>query len=181
MKIYDMIDRVGKLLSVNYKEPLLSYVVFHLDDIESRHSPINRKRLLFLTFFVLTAVAAVSVIERFILPTTNDLFFVNASMHASLEIFCALISGVIAFILIWEYQVSGKKNILCLMFAFFSTSILDIFHASSSYDHNAFVWFHSCSALFGSMFLAVSTFLNSKMSNPAKSSRTRSSLVVSGI
>jgi len=181
MKIHNMINRTGNLLSVNYKEPLLSYVVFHLDDVESRHSAINRKWLLFLTFFVLTAVASVPVIKRLVMPAANDLFFVQASMHASLEIFCALISGIIAFILTWEYQVSGKKNILWLVFAFFSTGIFDIFHALSDYDHNAFVWFHSCSALFGAVFLAGSTFLNKKMGNTAKSSWTRGGLVASGI
>jgi signal transduction histidine kinase len=181
MKLYNKINHLFNLLSINYTEPLLSYVVFQLDDRESRHSLINRKRLLWLTFFIAITVAAFSVVERIVVPATNDIFFVKASMHASLEIFCALISGIIAFILTWEYRVSGKKNILLLVLTFFSTGILDIFHAISDYDHNTFVWFHSCSALFGSVFLAGSAFLNRKTGDPAKPSWTRSGLVASGV
>jgi signal transduction histidine kinase len=181
MKVHDMANYVGDLLSMNYKEPLLRYVVFQLDDVESGHSIINRKRLLFLTFFALTAVASVSVVGQFVMPVTNDLFFVDASKHATLEMFCGLISGIIAFILTWEYRLSGKKNILWLVLAFFSTGILDIFHAFSDYDHITFVWFHSSSALLGAMFLTGSAFLNRKVDDPVKSSWTRSGLVASGI
>jgi signal transduction histidine kinase len=180
MKIHNVISHAEDLLSVNYKEPLLRYVVFHLDDVESGHSAISRKRLLFLTFFVLAAVASVSVVEWLFIPMAHDRFFVDASKHANLEIFCGLISGIIAFILTWEYQVSGKKNILWLVFAFFSMGILDIFHAFSDHDHYAFIWFHSLSAFYGSVFLAVSSFQNGKISDPARSSWTRSGLVASG-
>ncbi|HSA78799.1 MAG TPA: ATP-binding protein [Nitrospirota bacterium] len=176
-----MINYVGDLLSMNYKEPLLRYVVFQLDDIESGHSTTNRKRLISLTFFALIAVASVSVVGQFIMPATKELFFVDASKHATLEMFCGLISGIIAFILTWEYHLSGKKNILLLVFAFFSTGILDIFHAFSDYDHIAFVWFHSSGALLGSVFLAGSAFLNRKMGDPVKSSWARSGFVASGI
>jgi signal transduction histidine kinase len=179
--INNMINHVGDLLSVNYKEPLLKHVVFPLGEIENEHPSINRRRLLFLTFFALTAVASVSIIGHFIIPASKDLFFVDTSKHASFETFCGLISAIIAFILTWEYKVSGKKNILCLVFAFFSTCILDIFHAFSDYDHGTFVWFHSCSALFGSVFLTGATLLNRKMDEPAKSSWTRSGLVASGV
>ncbi len=150
MIIHRVISHLRKLLSVNYEEPLLRYVVFRLDDVESGHSPINRNKLLFLTFFTLATVASLSIVEPFVIPAANNLFFVDASKHATLELFCGLISGIIAFILAWEYQLSGKKNILWLVFAFFSIGILDIFHAFSDYDYNTFVWFHSCSAFFGS-------------------------------
>ncbi len=180
MNLIGTFKQLQARLSVNYQEPLLKYVVFQLDSAESEHSAINRKRLLFLTFFALAAVASVPVVEQLVMPMTRDRFFVDTSKHANLEIFCGLISGIIAFILTWEYQVSGKKNILWLVFAFFSIGILDIFHAFSDYDHNTFVWFHSCSALFGSVFLAGSAFLNRKMDDPARSSWTRIGLVASG-
>ena len=168
------------LLSANYREPLLKYVVFHLDASGSPRSTINRKRLLFLTFLALTAVASVSVIEWLFNPIGRDRLFVDSSKHANLEIFCGLISGIIAFILTWEYRVSGKKNILWLVFAFFSIGILDIFHAFSDYDHNTFVWFHSLSAFYGSMFLAISAFQNGNTNDLARSPWTRTGLVAAG-
>lgn len=168
------------MLSANYQEPLLKYVVFHLDSAGSVRSAINRKRLLFLTFIALAAVASVSAIEWLVIPVPHDRFFVDSSKHANLEIFCGLIAGIIAFILTWEYQVSGKKNIVWLVFAFLSIGILDIFHAFSDYDHNAFVWFHSLSAFYGSLFLTVAAFQNGRISDPARSPWKRSGLVASG-
>jgi signal transduction histidine kinase len=180
MSLIGAFKRIETLLSVNFQEPLLKYVVFHLDAVGSERSTIIRKRFLFLTFFALAAVASVSVLEWLVMPMAHDRLFVDTSKHANLEIFCGLISGIIAFILTWEYQASGKKNILWLVFAYFSMGILDIFHAFSDHDHNAFVWLHSCSALFGSVFLAASAFLNGKTDDPARSSWIRIGLVASG-
>ncbi|MCL5024697.1 MAG: ATP-binding protein [Nitrospirae bacterium] len=165
----------------NYREPLLRYVVFRIDTADNEHSLITRKRLLFLTFFALTAVASASVIERFVISSAVDLFIVDAPKHATIEIFCGLISGIIAFILAWEYLVSAKKNILFLVFAFFSLGTLDIFHAFSNYNHNAFVWFHSCGSFLGSACLAGSVYLNGKIEEPGKSAWAHRSYMVAGM
>jgi signal transduction histidine kinase len=62
-------------------------------------------------------------------------------------------------ILSWEYSTSGKKNVLFLVYAFFSIGILDFFHAFSDYCHNLFVWYHSSGALLGSFFFFTSMFV----------------------
>lgn len=178
MKSTGMTSKIRAALSMNYQEPLLKHVAFHLET-EADNTALTRQRLLFLTFFALIAVAAVPVIQW--LSMEGSRFFVDASKHANLEIFCGLISGIIAFILAWEYHATGKYNILCLVFAFFSISILDIFHAFSDYDHNTFVWFHSGSAFFGSIFFAGSVFLNRRTDESRPHSWTRSALVASGI
>lgn len=55
---------------------------------------------------------------------------------------------------------SGKTNILFLVYAFFSISILDFFHAFADYSHNLFVWYHSLGALLGSLFFFCSMFVS---------------------
>lgn len=87
------------------------------------------------------------------------IYWINSELHTLLETFCGLISIIIGMILSWEYSTSGKKNVLLLVYAFFSLGILDFFHAFSDYCHNMFVWYHSSGALLGSLFFFSSMFV----------------------
>ena len=53
-----------------------------------------------------------------------------------------------------------EKNVLFLVYAFFSVGILDFFHAFSDYCHNMFVWYHSSGALLCSFFFFSSMFVS---------------------
>lgn len=88
----------------------------------------------------------------------DKLYWINPGSHTLIETFGSLISMIIGMILSWEYLRSGRTNILFLVLAFFSISILNFFHAFADYSHNLFVWYHSFAALTGSLFLFCSVF-----------------------
>lgn len=142
--------------SVRHREPLLKYVVFHLEDEENMPLSVSKRRIIFFTIAVLMSVALIPIssplIDRFF-PDRNA-FYISSHYHSILEVFCGAISLIIGFILSWEYAASGKRSVIFLVFAFFSMGIFDIFHAFANYCHNLFVWFHSLSAFFGAAFFS---------------------------
>lgn len=166
-----------------FNEPLFKYLSFRLDDIDEGRPSSTRYRLLIASFAVIIVVVLISVnrplIGRFLLM--EDVFWINAPNHSILEIFNGLISVLIGLILYREYSASGRRNILFLVLAFFSIGILDFFHAFSDYCHNMFVWFHSFSAFFGSLFFFGSIFIADRNSeNNAQSIWTRRFYVLFG-
>ena len=102
-------------------------------------------------------VAAMSLILPLLKATflPGNIRWINPANHTLIETFGSLISLIIGMILAWEYLTSGKTNILFLVYAFFSISILDFFHAFADYFHNLFVWYHS-----------LGTVTNSRISKP---------------
>jgi signal transduction histidine kinase len=168
-KIADTIKSLGgrarnlwNLLPPRDDQPLLKYVVFRLEGSDNFSLSAARRRSLFYIAVIFISVAAISLtmllIKAFFIP--SDIYWINSELHTLLETFCGLISIIIGMILAWEYSISGKKNVLFLVYSFFSFGILSFFHAFSNYCHNLFVWFHSSGALFGSLFFFMSMFVH---------------------
>jgi signal transduction histidine kinase len=167
----DFLKKIGGLIPPFEKCSFLNYVTFNVDETKDS-TFLTRNKLLFFTFFVFISVALVSasrpIIEQFL--GLGNMFWVNSSNHTLIEVFCGLIAIIIGLILSWEYLVSGKKNILFLVYALFSMGILDFFHAFSDYCHNLFVWFHSSGAFWGAVLMFSSTFfINDKKGKKKKS------------
>ncbi len=183
MKPPDSLKKIRALIPPVEKGPLLNYVSFNID--ESKDSIIlTRNKLLFFTFFVFISVALVSankpMIEQFL--GLGNRFWVDAPSHTLFEVFCGLIAIIIGLILSWEYLVSGKKNILFLVYALFAMGIFDFFHAFSDNSHNLFVWFHSSGAFWGSVFMLCSALLiNAKIGKEKSTVWTRRFYILAGI
>jgi signal transduction histidine kinase len=159
MKSPDFLKKIWDLIPPFENGPFLNYVTFNVD--ENKGSILlNRNKLLLFTFFVFISVASVSasrpIIDQFL--GSGKIFWVSPSNHTLFEAFCGLIAVIVGLILSWEYLVSGKRNILFLVYALFSMGIFDFFHAFSDYCHNLFVWFHSSGAFWGSLLMFSSTF-----------------------
>jgi len=150
---------LGELI---YQKPLFKYLSFRLEAPDEREMRTARRRLLAVTGIILLGVAAAPFLVRWFLGEGQ--FVVDVPKHANLEIFCGLISIIISFILYSEYSGSGKPSVLCIVLAFLSMGILDIFHALADHDHNTFVWFHSFSAFFGAVFFSCAIIFQSEES-----------------
>ncbi|MBI5639524.1 MAG: hypothetical protein HZA17_03775 [Nitrospirae bacterium] len=154
--------KLWNLLPPRDEQPLLKYIVYRLEGSDKLSiSAAKKKSLLYMaTIFVSVAVISLAMllIKTFFFP--DDIYWIKPELHTLFEAFCGLISIIIATILSWEYSRSGKKNILFLVYSFFSFGILSFFHAFSNYCHNLFVWFHSSGALLGSFFFLVSMFIH---------------------
>lgn len=150
------------LLPPRDDQPLLKYVVYRLEDSEYLSLAAARKKILVYTTVFLLFVAAMSLMLPLLKATflSGNIRWVNPANHTLIETFGSLISIIIGMILSWEYLTSGKTNILFLVYAFFSISILDFFHAFADYSHNLFVWYHSLGALLGSFFFLCSMFVS---------------------
>jgi signal transduction histidine kinase len=149
------------LLPAHNDQPLLQYIAYRLEDSDSLLLKKSRRRLLLCTAATLIAVASISLtlllLNRNLIPP--DINWVDPATHTLLETFGSLIAILIGIILSWEYSTSGKRNVLFLVYAFFSIGILDFFHAFSNYCHNLFVWYHSTGALLGGCFFFGSMFV----------------------
>lgn len=142
------------------EEPLLKYVIYRLEDSANLSLSAARRQFLLCTIGVLIFVAAISLslpVLTTIYPA-SEIHWIHSGNHTLLESLGGLIAIIIGIILSWEYSTSGKRNVLFLVYAFFSIGILDFFHAFSDYCHNLFVWFHSSGALLGSIFFFSSMF-----------------------
>lgn len=149
------------LLPPRNDQPLLKYVVYRLEGSDSLSLSAARKRYLFYTTGILFFMAVMSLTALLItifFPAT-DIHWINSETHTLIETFCGLISIIIGMILSWEYSTSGKKNVLFLVYAFFSVGILDFFHAFSDYCHSLFVWYHSSGAMLGSFLFFISMLI----------------------
>jgi signal transduction histidine kinase len=147
--------------SPTYKEPLLTYIVYRLDDSKDNISTC-RRNLFFFTAISLI-VLFIPLLSKSYVIKSDSLFWVDPFKHSILEAFCGLISIIVSLIIYWDYEVSGRKNAFFLVLGFFSMGIFDIFHAFSDYCHNLFVWFHSCNAFLGSIFFFGSIFFSTSL------------------
>lgn len=180
----NLLKNVWELFPPFSREPLLQYVFFHLDHSENKPNIIKKNRLLIFSAAVFFAVVLISIsqplLSKFFL--SENIFWINSLTHSIFENFGSIISIIIGLILCWEYLASGKINVLFLMVAFFSMGVLDVFHSFSSYCHNQFVWFHTCSAFWGSVFFFISFFFqNDIKGNAIKSVWSRRFSLFAGI
>lgn len=141
-----------------FEKSLLKYFAFPLENSPGGTYLSARNKVLLFNVLVIVIIASIPLLRYALASDVSDIFFVDTAKHSSLESFCGLISLMVGLILFWEYSASGRRNVLFLIMAFFSIGILDLFHAFSDHDHNTFVWFHSFSAFFGSVFLVASIF-----------------------
>ena len=159
MKLPDFPKKIWGRIPPFENGPFLNYVTFNVDENKGSIF-LTRNKLLLFTLFVFIFVAAVSasrpMIDHFL--GSGKIFWVNSSNHTLFEVFCGLIAVIVGLILSWEYLVSGKRNVLFLVYALFSMGIFDFFHAFSDYCHNLFVWFHSSGAFWGAFLMFASTF-----------------------
>jgi signal transduction histidine kinase len=153
--------KLWRLLPPRDNQPLLKYIVF---PIEGPDESAARNRLLLYSTVILIFIAVVSLLlpllKRTVLP--EEIYWISPANHTLIETFGGLISIIIGIILAWEYSTSGKRNVLFLVYAFFSIGILDFFHAFSDDCHNLFVWYHSSGALLGSFFFICAAFTGHK-------------------
>lgn len=157
-------------------DSMFSNIVYKLDYAEDK-IPRVQKKIFWASASLLGITFTLSLGSRFI--SSQDIFWIDTSVHSLIESYCAIISFFIAYIIYREYKTSGRRSNLFLFLSFFSMGIYDFFHAYSNYSITLFVWFHSLSAFSGAAFFLWSA---ASVRNNAKDPRwLRYLFIVSGV
>lgn len=121
-------------------------------------------RLLWYDYAIVLAVLAVPAVITFYLEwsVSSGQLWEETLAHRLMEGFWAFTTLSVAYVIYLQYVVTGVPRLALMAFGFLAMGVLDLFHAVAEPGSNIFVWFHSMSALSGSVLFALSLLVGSR-------------------